>query len=222
MRSITTTSCGVLVFSSFSPICCSRAVKKSGAGSLAVPAWICRRYGFSQTGEAFRRCSSAVLRSSRQTGQLRGGGEFVGEHVEREFAHRSAVVSAGVWCQDSERGRQTGVPTEIEFQTKPEIALQPIRQAIDQTVPVGVVLADAGYGNGTPFRSALTQLGLQYAVGLESSTTVWEPGQSPLPAPSRPPGRPFWIISRGAVAGLPPARIAAFAPKKTPPAPLHH
>ena len=101
-----------------------------------------------------------------------------------------------MWCQDSERRQQARVPEETEFQTKPEIALQQIRQVVEQRVPVGVVLADAGYGNGTPFRTAITQLGLQYAVGIESSTTVWEPGQSPLPAPSRKPGR-----------GAPPKRL---------------
>ena len=71
----------------------------------------------------------------------------------------------------------------LRFETKPEIALEQIRQALEQQVPVGVVLADAGYGKGTQFRTELTQLGLQYAVGIESNATVWEPGQRPLPAP---------------------------------------
>jgi SRSO17 transposase len=94
-----------------------------------------------------------------------------------------------VWCQDAERRRQAGVPEAIEFETKPEIALRQIRQAIAQQVPGGIVLADAGYGNTTHFRQALTELDLQYMVGVESSTTVWEPGQQPLPAPPRKPGR---------------------------------
>lgn len=94
-----------------------------------------------------------------------------------------------IWCQDSERRRQAKVPEEVEFQTKPEIALQQIRQALEQEVPTGVVLADAGYGNGMPFRTALTELGLHYVVGIETSTTVWKPGQQPLPAPERKPGR---------------------------------
>jgi SRSO17 transposase len=93
------------------------------------------------------------------------------------------------WCEDAERRRQAGVPEEIEFETKPEIALEQIRQAVEQKVPGGVVLADAGYGNSTPFRKAITELGLHYMVGIESSTTVWEPGQQPLPAPPRRPGR---------------------------------
>jgi SRSO17 transposase len=94
-----------------------------------------------------------------------------------------------VWCQDAERRRKAGVPDAIAFQTKPEIALKQIQQAVEQKVPPGVVLADAGYGNGTRFRTDVTQLGLQYVLGIESSTTVWEPGESPLPAPPRKPGR---------------------------------
>ena len=94
-----------------------------------------------------------------------------------------------VWCQDAERCRQAGVPEGVEFKTKPEIALAQIRQAVEQNLQRGVVLADAGYGNGTPFRTAVTELGLEYVMGVESSTTVWEPGQQPLPAPPRKPGR---------------------------------
>jgi SRSO17 transposase len=78
-----------------------------------------------------------------------------------------------VWCQDEERREETGVPAEITFQTKPQLAVEQIRQALEQKVPGGVVLADAGYGNGSPFRAAITALGLQYVVGIESSTTVW-------------------------------------------------
>jgi SRSO17 transposase len=88
----------------------------------------------------------------------------------------------------------------MEFRTKPEIALEQIRQAVEQEVPLGVVLADAAYGNGTPFRTALTQRGLPYMVGIESSTTVGAPGREPLPAPPRKPGR-----------GAPPKRLPRHA-----------
>src|SRR5881392_819602 len=46
-----------------------------------------------------------------------------------------------VWCQDPERCRQAGVPEGVEFKTKPEIALAQIRQAVEQKLPPGVVLA---------------------------------------------------------------------------------
>ena len=93
------------------------------------------------------------------------------------------------WRQDGQRCRKAGVPEEVKFQTKPEIAVEQIRQALEQQVPVGVVLADAGYGNNTQFRTGLSESGLHYIVGIETNTTVWEPGQQPLPAPARKPGR---------------------------------
>ena len=55
------------------------------------------------------------------------------------------------WAEDAERRKQAGVPEEIEFQTKPAIALEQIRAAVAAEVPQGVVLADAAYGVNTGF-----------------------------------------------------------------------
>lgn len=88
------------------------------------------------------------------------------------------------WAKDEERRGKAGVPTDVAFQTKPQIALDQIRQAIADRVPEGIVLADAGYGNDTAFRSGLTELGLRYVVGVQGSTSVWTPGTEPLPAKS--------------------------------------
>jgi SRSO17 transposase len=76
---------------------------------------------------------------------------------------------------------RAGVPRTQAFATKPEIALTQIRQAIDRGVPMGVVLADAGYGDETAFRDGITALGMLYAVGIRPGTTVWAPGTAPLP-----------------------------------------
>lgn len=69
-----------------------------------------------------------------------------------------AIVPTEAWCQDAKRCRKAGVPDDLTFQSKPEIALDQIQQAMEQQVPVGVVLADAGYGKGTQFRTDLTQI----------------------------------------------------------------
>jgi SRSO17 transposase len=86
------------------------------------------------------------------------------------------------WANDKERRKKAGVPTEITFQTKPQIALSQIRRAIADGVPKGTALADAGYGNDTAFRDALTEMDLPYVVGVQSSIAVWAPGTGPLPA----------------------------------------
>lgn len=67
------------------------------------------------------------------------------------------------------------------FQTKPQIALARVRAAVETGEPCGVVLSDAGYGNDADFRTGLTEQGLLYVVGVQSSTSLWPPGQGPLP-----------------------------------------
>src|ERR1700734_2793937 len=101
------------------------------------------------------------------------------------------------WAEDAERRKTTEVPEEVEFQTKPEIALAQIRAAVAAELDPGVVLADAAYGINTDFRDGLTKLGLQYVVGVQSSMTVWEPGKQPLPAkPRGKMGRPPRLLQR--------------------------
>jgi SRSO17 transposase len=101
------------------------------------------------------------------------------------------------WAGDAARRKKTGVPERIQFQTKPRIALDQIRQAVEQDVPRGVVLADAAYGIDSQFRAGLRELQLEYAVGVQSSLSVWEPGKQPLPAkPRKETGRPPKLLRR--------------------------
>ncbi len=102
-----------------------------------------------------------------------------------------------VWANDKQRRKQAGVPKEVQFQTKSQIALEQIRAAVEQDVSRGVVVADAGYGMDGKFRGGITELGLEYAVGVQSSTSVWEPGSEPLPPlPRKRLGRPPRLLRR--------------------------
>jgi len=85
------------------------------------------------------------------------------------------------WADDPIRRHKAGVADNVTFATKPEIALAQMRQAVAWGVPMGGVLADAGYGDETAFRDGITELGMLYAVGIRPATTVWAPGTSPLP-----------------------------------------
>jgi SRSO17 transposase len=103
------------------------------------------------------------------------------------------------WTDDRERRRKTGVPDDVRFQTKPQIALAQIQQAVHEQVPAGPVLADAAYGNDAQFRQGLTDLDRSYLVGVASSTTVWKPGEQPLPPkPWSGQGRPTTLLRRSA------------------------
>ena len=102
-----------------------------------------------------------------------------------------------IWTEDKKRRKAAGIPEDIKFQTKPEIAFEQIRAALDRQVPSAPLLADAAYGNDTKFRSGISDLGLLYAVGVQSSTSVWKPGQGPLPKRKwKGIGRPTSLLRR--------------------------
>jgi SRSO17 transposase len=110
-------------------------------------------------------------------------------------AHRLYLPET--WANDSQRRRKTGVPGEIVFQTKAEIALAQIRRARERSIPEGIVLADAGYGTDTGFRAQLTKMELRYVMGIMSTVTVWKPGQEPKPpAAYKGTGRPPRLLRR--------------------------
>jgi len=95
------------------------------------------------------------------------------------------------WARDTPRRTRAGVPPDVAFATKPEIALAQIRQAVGSGVPLGIVLADAAYGTNTQWRDGLVALELHYGVGVVSSLNVWAPGTAPVPpAPWSGQGRP--------------------------------
>ena len=92
------------------------------------------------------------------------------------------------WADDRVRRAKAGVPEDVVFQTKPEIALRQMREMLAAGVSPAVALADPAYGNDGKFRAGITELGLPYAVGVFSSMLVWRPGEAPVP-PASGPGR---------------------------------
>ena len=93
------------------------------------------------------------------------------------------------WADDMPRRRSVGVPVELEFSKKWQIALALIDDALAAGVRRHVVLADPGYGDATEFRDGLTARGLPYVVGVMGSHLVWQPGVEPV-VPSRESGKP--------------------------------
>ena len=73
------------------------------------------------------------------------------------------------------------MPKDIRFKIKPQIALDQIREAHAEGFAPGIVLADAGYGANSDFRAGVSALNLPYVVGIQSTPSVWPPGQAPLP-----------------------------------------
>jgi SRSO17 transposase len=90
------------------------------------------------------------------------------------------------WAADGKRRRKAGVPNEIGFKTKPEMALEQLRWACKAGLPRGVLLMDPAYGNDALLRSSATALGLNYVAGIQSNVLVWLPGSKPQVPLKRP------------------------------------
>jgi len=159
-----------------------------------VEAWIIDDTGFAKKG----RHSVGVTRQycgqlgKQDNCQVAVTLSIANHEASLPIAHRLYLPED--WASDAARRRKAGVPSAIDFQTKPEIALAQIRAARAAGVPRGVVLMDAAYGSATWLRTDLGALGLSYIAGILPNTSVWAPGTAPLPAKpwsgrGRPPRR---------------------------------
>jgi SRSO17 transposase len=105
-----------------------------------------------------------------------------------------------IWTDDRDRRQRAGVPDQVGFQKKWELALELIDRAFAWGVekPL-VVLADSGYGDNGAFRRGLEQRGLPYAVGITRDVVVWtEPPTYSIPGAPRAPGPKPKRITYGA------------------------
>lgn len=101
------------------------------------------------------------------------------------------------WATNATRRIVAGVPKDVEFQPKWRIVLSGLDQMVADQLPHAPVVADAGYGDTTEFRDELTRRRLGYVVGIKGETTLWPPGQAPLPPkPWSGRGRPPTPVRR--------------------------
>ena len=96
-------------------------------------------------------------------------------------AHRLYLPKS--WADDPNRRAVVGIPNDVAFARKWEIALSLIDALLKngEQIPRGSVLADPAYGDCFAFRGALTSRNLTYVLGVSCTTKVWREGEGPLP-----------------------------------------
>lgn len=70
------------------------------------------------------------------------------------------------WTKDPARCQKGGVPNDVTFKTKIDLALGMIERAARDGIPGDVVLADSFYGHSRPFRDAVHLMGFDYGVAV--------------------------------------------------------
>jgi SRSO17 transposase len=85
------------------------------------------------------------------------------------------------WAADPERRAEAGVPAAVEFQTKPQLALEMIERALAAEVPARWVVADEVYGSDGKLRRALEARDQAYVLAVKSNEkpSTWPPYAPP-------------------------------------------
>jgi hypothetical protein len=78
------------------------------------------------------------------------------------------------WTEDRARCQAAGVPAEVKFATKPQIALELSREALADGLVAAPVLGDSVYGDNGEFRDGLRALGLEFFLQVDAAQlTGW-------------------------------------------------
>jgi SRSO17 transposase len=89
----------------------------------------------------------------------------------RTFLDRELYLPKA-WADDSGRRAEAGVPEEVGFATKPELAMRMIARAIEAGVPAGWVTGDEVYGQHCGLRRMLEERGTPYVLAVPINQRV--------------------------------------------------
>jgi len=81
------------------------------------------------------------------------------------------------WTQDRDRCREAGVPDEVEFATKPQLAKRMLERALDGGVPAAWVTGDEVYGGDRRLRMWLEERQQPFVLAVKSSEPLWSTGE---------------------------------------------
>ncbi len=87
-----------------------------------------------------------------------------------------AVYIPEEWLQNPERCREAGIPMDLRFQTKPQLAPAMLERATAAHIPARWVVADSVYSSDE-LRLWLQAHGYQYGLAVTSIYSVWQQGQ---------------------------------------------
>ena len=78
-----------------------------------------------------------------------------------------------VWADDGERRREAGVPEEVAFRTKPQLAQEMLERAMEGGVTFSWVTGDEVYGNSRNLRLWLEGAGIPHVLAIKCNEKLW-------------------------------------------------
>ena len=77
------------------------------------------------------------------------------------------------WADDGGRRREAGVPEEVAFRTKPQLAQEMLGRAMEGGVPFSWITGDEVYGSDRKLRLWLEQKGAAHVLAIKSNERLW-------------------------------------------------
>jgi SRSO17 transposase len=123
--------------------------------------------GTKSAGVARQYCGTAGRIENCQIGVFLGYATPAG----RTFLDRELYLPKA-WTQDRDRCVEAGVPEEVEFATKPELAMRMLTRALDAGVPAAWVTAEEVYGQHYRLRAMCEERGMPYVLAVPVNQRV--------------------------------------------------
>ena len=77
------------------------------------------------------------------------------------------------WAEDAARRQEAGVPPEVSFQTKPQLAKAMLQRALEGGTPAAWVTGDEVYGSDRQLRLWLEELEMPHVLAVRSNEFLW-------------------------------------------------
>ncbi|MBV8072215.1 MAG: IS701 family transposase [Acidobacteriaceae bacterium] len=77
------------------------------------------------------------------------------------------------WAEDAQRRKAAGIPEDLKFRTKGQIALELLRRAQENSAGFKYLTADEAYGSSSQFRAGVAELGMIYVVEVSRTAYGW-------------------------------------------------
>jgi SRSO17 transposase len=177
-----------LADSPWDPALVVKAVAERVVAEIDVQAWVLDDTGFPKDGKDSPGVKRQYSGTLGKTGNCQIG---VSVHAVGSLGTVPlgwALYLPEEWCDDPARRRRAKIPEEVEFQTKPELALELVERAAGWEIAKAPILGDCAYGKNTALRERLDDAELEYVLSVSEEVSVFAP-ETTFQIPEQNPGR---------------------------------
>ena len=178
----------VLADSPWDPAFVVKAVAERVVPEIDVQAWVLDDTGFPKDGKDSPGVKRQYSGTLGKTGNCQIGVSVHAVGARGTVPLGWALYLPEEWCEDAKRRRKAKIPEDIQFETKPELAVDLVKRAVGWKIAKAPILGDCAYGKNTALREQLNDAELEYVLSISEEVSVFAP-ETNFQVPEQSPGR---------------------------------